>query len=92
LIGEDVPKYNQHSAAYYANGDYASTHAPLNYMPDPPTPANWPQVMGFRSLHAGGAHFAYADASVHFISENIDHILYMAMSTRAEGEVVQPPD
>jgi len=92
MVGEDVPKYNQHSAAYYANGDYASTHAPLNYMPPTPEPANWPKVISFRSLHAGGAHFCYADASVHFISENMDHNAYMWMSTRAEGEVVEVPD
>ena len=54
-VGEDVPAHNDHSVAFYANGDYASCHAPLNYFPNPPDPHNWPLVMSFRSLHPGGA-------------------------------------
>ena len=34
MIGEDVPAENHHSAAYYANGDWASCHAPPNYFPE----------------------------------------------------------
>ncbi len=41
----------------------------------------------FRSAHTGGAHFALADGSVQFISENVDQTLYQALSTRAGGEV-----
>ena len=91
LIGEDVPYHNQHSAAYYANGDYASCHAPPNYMPNPPTPANWPMVMSFRSLHPGGVGFGMADGSVRFVSDSIDIVLYQSFSTKAGGEVVTGP-
>ncbi|WP_339676825.1 DUF1559 domain-containing protein, partial [uncultured Gimesia sp.] len=45
----------------------------------------------FRSQHTGGAHFAMADGSVHFLSENINNELYQALSTRAGGEVVEFP-
>ncbi|MEQ8638414.1 DUF1559 domain-containing protein [Gimesia maris] len=45
----------------------------------------------FRSLHTGGAHFAMADGSVHFLSENINNELYQALSTRAGGEIVEFP-
>src|SRR5581483_11577716 len=38
MIGEDLPAQNYHSALFYSNGEYASCHAPLNYMPSPPTP------------------------------------------------------
>ena len=92
MIGEDVPSENVHSAAYYANGDYASCHAPLNYFPSPvPTPSAWWNVMSFRSMHEGGAHFCMADVSVQFVSESIDYTLYRHLSTRAGGEVVTLP-
>jgi len=44
----------------------------------------------FWSLHPGGAHFLYADGSVHFLSYSADAIL-PALSTRAGGEVVDVP-
>ena len=97
LIGEDVPKYNSHSAAFYCNGDYCSCHAPLNYMPDPTDGDwstlrhNWPMMMGFRSRHPGGAHFCAADGSVHFIPETINLQVYQDLSTKAGGEVAQMP-
>ncbi len=94
LIGEDVPRYNSHSAAYYSNGDYASCHAPLNYFPDLETVlrTHWWNVMSFRSMHPGGGQFALADGSVTFISENIDHTLYRALSTKAGEEVAMLPE
>lgn len=91
MVGEDMPLHNWHSAAFYANGDYASCHAPLNYKPEPPVPADWPNMMGFRSEHPGGVHFALADASVHFISDSIDPFLYRALSTRNGGETAVLP-
>ncbi len=90
-IGEDVPEVNRHSGAFYANGDYASCHAPLNYFPDPPTPTQWPMVMSFRSRHPGGAQFCLADGSVRFLSESINIDLYQALSTKAGREPVQVP-
>jgi len=41
----------------------------------------------FGSSHPGGAQFVLADASVHFISENIDVGLFQALATRGGGEV-----
>jgi prepilin-type N-terminal cleavage/methylation domain-containing protein/prepilin-type processing-associated H-X9-DG protein len=91
VIGEDVPEANYHSAAYYANGDWSSCHAPLNYFPDPPTPLDWPNVMSFRSRHPGGAHFCMVDGSVQFVSETIEHATYRALSTKAGGEAATLP-
>ncbi|GIW82425.1 MAG: prepilin-type N-terminal cleavage/methylation domain-containing protein [Gemmatales bacterium] len=91
MIGEDIPEHNYHSMAYYANGDYASCHAPLNYMPDPPTPTQWWNVMSFRSRHPGGANFCLADGSVRYISQTINYSTYRALSTKAGGESVSVP-
>lgn len=91
MVGEDIPAHNYHSAAYYANGDYASCHAPLNFKPNPPTPDQWWNVISFRSEHAGGAHFVLCDASVHFVNEGVDYFLYRAMSTKAGAESVSLP-
>ncbi|QDT66441.1 DUF1559 domain-containing protein [Calycomorphotria hydatis] len=52
---------------------------------------------GFGSMHAGGAQFAFADGSVHFLSENIHSRVasgsipkgtYQLLSDKADGEVV----
>lgn len=91
MIGEDVILHNHHSAAYYSNGDYAACHAPLNFMPNPPQPDNWPLVISFRSLHLGGANFCLADGSVRFVSDSTNYVPYQAMCTKAGGEVVNQP-
>jgi len=88
MVGEDVPAHNDHSAAFYANGDYASCSAPLNYFPKPPTPRDWPNVMSFRSRHPRGAHFCLADGSVAFTHQTIERSLYRARSTKNGRDVV----
>ncbi|MEX2169164.1 MAG: DUF1559 domain-containing protein [Pirellulales bacterium] len=43
---------------------------------------------GFSSNHPGGAHFALADGSVRFVSDNVDTITYGRLASRADGEVL----
>ncbi len=45
-------------------------------------------IQRFWSWHPGGAMFSMADGSVQFLSYNIDYNTYVALSTRAYGEVV----
>lgn len=88
LAGEDLPRYNRHSALYHGNGDYSSTHFPLNLKPNPPRPADWPTSITFRSDHPGGAYFAFVDGTVAFISDSIDFDTYRFLSTRSGEELV----
>ncbi|HUE72325.1 MAG TPA: DUF1559 domain-containing protein [Pirellulaceae bacterium] len=92
MVGEDVPEHNDHSAAFYANGDYASCHAPLNFFPRPPDPKNWPDVMSFRSRHPRGAQFCIGDGSVRFVGETINHATYRALSTKNGQEAASLSD
>jgi len=43
---------------------------------------------GFVSLHPGGANFAFADGSVHFLKQSIAMPTYCALGSRAGGEVL----
>ncbi len=88
IAGEDLSRHNAHSATFYANGDWVSCHAPLNYKPDPLEPQNWPDVQGFRSDHEGGANFVFGDGSVRFITDGVDIAAYQAASTRNGSEVL----
>jgi prepilin-type N-terminal cleavage/methylation domain-containing protein len=49
---------------------------------DPPDGQSFGVCQGFRSLHRSGAHMLMADASVHFVNEYIDYILYNALGSR----------
>jgi prepilin-type processing-associated H-X9-DG protein len=92
MIGEDVPEYNRHSAAYYANGSWCSCNAPLNFGigqdPEPIAFAGWYDAQGFRSKHPGGVQFCLADGSVRFLADSVDNVAYRVSCTRDGNEVV----
>jgi prepilin-type N-terminal cleavage/methylation domain-containing protein/prepilin-type processing-associated H-X9-DG protein len=46
---------------------------------------------GFRSRHPGGTNFAFADGSIHFLSESIDHQVYQYLGCRNDGQPVTVP-
>jgi prepilin-type processing-associated H-X9-DG protein/prepilin-type N-terminal cleavage/methylation domain-containing protein len=46
----------------------------------------------FYSQHPGGANILFADGSVHFLHQQINSAVLLALSTRAGGEVVDPSD
>ena len=89
FIGEDLPEHNYHSAAFYANGDYESCHAPLNYLPKPAIPLQWWNVISFRSRHTGGANFCLVDGSVRYVRQTIDYTQYRWSCTKSGGEVIR---
>jgi prepilin-type N-terminal cleavage/methylation domain-containing protein/prepilin-type processing-associated H-X9-DG protein len=95
MIGEDVPQVSPWCNWFYANHAVGTTAIPPNVglqgeFGMPPT-WNWPNTYSFRSRHPQGLQFAYADGSVHFISQSINLAVYRAMGTKAGGEVVTAP-
>jgi prepilin-type N-terminal cleavage/methylation domain-containing protein/prepilin-type processing-associated H-X9-DG protein len=94
MIGEDIPAMNHWCSWPYANNAVGTCAIPPNVkQPDgaPYPPADWFDVYSFRSRHPNGLQFAYADGSVHFVSDSIDLATYRAMATIRGGEVVPEP-
>lgn len=90
MIGEDLPEYNRHSAAFYSNGDWSACNTPINFgltTTDIEFFRNeeWFDAQGFRSPHPGGAQFARVDGSVAYISDSVDNDYYRTSCTR-DGE------
>jgi hypothetical protein len=72
-----------------------STDNPLNTPPGEGVTVNlygYKANGAFASRHTGGAWFAFGDGRVDFLSENIDLKTYRALSTRAGGEALKPPE
>ena len=88
---------------YWAGNDTGAAHAgtiqTINWPVDPTVNAcsdppggqfwrgNFHVTMGFESNHPGGANFSMADASVHFIPEDIDFRNYQLLGTKDDGQV-----
>ena len=91
MVGEDIPKLNNHCAWARANYSTGTCSIPLNTnLPGSGQQfANndWPNVYSFRSRHTGGALFALGDGSVRFVRQSIDITQYRAAATINGGEV-----
>ena len=93
MIGEDVAMLIQWNAWAYPNGAIGTCAIPPNVgvsVGDPNVGTgnfgSWPTRYSFRSRHPSGLHFALADGSVRFVSNNIPLLVYRAMATRAGAE------
>jgi len=101
MIGEDIPERNAWCSWPYSNNAvgtcaiypnakdpngliYSSSVSGVQYN----TGGSWTNSYSFRSKHSGGLNFAYADASVHFVSDSIDINVYRSIATMAGGEAV----
>jgi prepilin-type N-terminal cleavage/methylation domain-containing protein/prepilin-type processing-associated H-X9-DG protein len=91
LIGEDIPALNNWCSWPYATHAYGTCAIPPNAVKPNGKPFNpilWYNNHSFRSRHPGGLQFAFADGSVHFVTNAINHNVYRALATIQGGEVV----
>lgn len=65
-----------------------TTRYPLNELPSAAGGSSWYHVQWFRSMHPGGGHFLFGDASVRFLSEDISLTTYQRLTSVRGGEVV----
>jgi prepilin-type N-terminal cleavage/methylation domain-containing protein/prepilin-type processing-associated H-X9-DG protein len=93
MIGENLPDYDNHSTAYYGNGDWCSCNIPLNNLltvdPNNLNYLFWAEQQGFRSRHPGGAQFCLVDGSVRFVAETMDNQTYRVACSRNGTEDLQ---
>jgi prepilin-type processing-associated H-X9-DG protein len=86
-----------------SEGMWFATTAPINFETDPislglspgqtpPACHDWEgdfnTASGFKSLHPGGANFAFCDGSLHFLPESIDYTIYQRLGARSDSEQV----
>jgi prepilin-type N-terminal cleavage/methylation domain-containing protein/prepilin-type processing-associated H-X9-DG protein len=103
MIGEALPEQNNYlketSWHYYSGGNaFGTTIIPINYSSDFDDASNcndplhnihnWNVSSGFKSNHGGGANFVFADGSVHFLSQNINHQTYQYLGCRNDGQAI----
>jgi prepilin-type N-terminal cleavage/methylation domain-containing protein/prepilin-type processing-associated H-X9-DG protein len=102
---DQKPGRDTNNWARAAQGPLATTIIPINTMTDYWDPViasgctvapqryyrNYNLSEGFKSRHPGGANFVFADGSVHFLNQNIDHQTYQYLGCRNDGQVVSLP-
>ncbi len=94
LIGEDIPALNNWCSWPYATHAYGTCAIPPNVRQPNGQPFDsndWYNNHSFRSRHPGGLQFAFADGSVHFVTNAIALNHYRALATIQGGEVVDVP-
>ena len=93
--------YGDYWASFDGGANASTTIIPINYPIDASSeqwcdrPAesvwNWSVSWGFKSNHPGGVNFVFADGSVHFINQSVDHRTYQLLGCRNDGQVVTLP-
>lgn len=100
LMGEMRPQCSDHArhGTFNVNSLWIATRAPINYPTCPGeglggsggcyNDANWTTSMGFKSRHAGGAHFLLGDGTVRFINQTIEYTAYQRLGDRRDGKPI----
>jgi prepilin-type N-terminal cleavage/methylation domain-containing protein/prepilin-type processing-associated H-X9-DG protein len=101
MVGETLPAQAADSNFWNHNGCTFGTTIPINWITLRPVcsdgktfgSADWQcrysyASKGAKSKHPGGANFAFADGSVHFLKNSIARITYASLGSRNGGEVI----
>jgi prepilin-type processing-associated H-X9-DG protein len=103
MLGEQMIGVNDHNGGswWHFNGgaSHSTTITPINYrFPEQMNGSNcsfrrdnWNISWGFGSRHTGGANFAFADGSIQFLNQAIDHRTYQLLGCRNDGQPVALP-
>lgn len=102
-MGEIRPRCSDHAWAgwYHNNSLWIATTAPINFRSCSndedaqlagSNPCHrwdvWTTSQGFKSKHAGGAHFVMGDGAVRFINQNVSYETYQRLGSRKDGKPV----
>ena len=95
INGHEIEIFNAWAESNRYRSSFRVTANPLNFPATQsivPRHSAVPGNGGFASNHPGGANFVFMDGHVAFLNENIDINTYRALSTRENGEIVNPSD
>jgi prepilin-type N-terminal cleavage/methylation domain-containing protein/prepilin-type processing-associated H-X9-DG protein len=105
MIGESLPGSHDHLVQnlwwdFNGGNAHCTTIIPINYLM--PEKVNWGNCQlanwnwniswGFKSRHTNGTNFVFADGSVHFISQTINHRTYQLIGCRNDTMTPGPYD
>jgi prepilin-type N-terminal cleavage/methylation domain-containing protein/prepilin-type processing-associated H-X9-DG protein len=83
IIPINWPVRRDASVGYNTWGNAASVGVDDNHAHD-----NYNVSLGFRSYHTGGANFAFADGSIHFLNQSIDNRTYQLLGCRNDAKAL----
>jgi prepilin-type N-terminal cleavage/methylation domain-containing protein/prepilin-type processing-associated H-X9-DG protein len=97
--GYSSPAFAYENGLFAQNGPLGVTAAPINFLLPGDAgsvsfgTATWQdlynkRVYSYGSLHSGGANFAFADGSVHFLKNETNSITFNNLASRNDGQTV----
>ena len=92
LLGERNAEECSTGGAFSWNCPVLFTGQKINSPTRTNVPTDTWRNCGASSYHVGGAHFCFADGSVKFLSDSLDHRVYVYLGDKSDQNIVQVPD